>query len=38
MTQVAEPEIVKPSATAETVSHWIGGRRVPGTSGRRGLV
>ena len=39
MTQIAEPG----SAPAETtepgrVSHWIGGRIVPGTSGREGPV
>jgi malonate-semialdehyde dehydrogenase (acetylating)/methylmalonate-semialdehyde dehydrogenase len=37
MTQVAEPETAD-SAPPETVTHWIGGRRVPGTSGRRGPV
>jgi malonate-semialdehyde dehydrogenase (acetylating)/methylmalonate-semialdehyde dehydrogenase len=39
MTQVAEP-IQAPGAppTGETVSHWIGGRRVAGTSGRRGPI
>lgn len=38
MTQVAEPDIARPSASTETVTHWIGGRRVAGTSGRRGPV
>ncbi|MEW5990506.1 MAG: CoA-acylating methylmalonate-semialdehyde dehydrogenase [Chloroflexota bacterium] len=38
MTQVAEPEIDRSSPRGETVSHWIGGRRVAGTSGRRGPV
>ncbi len=38
MTQVAEPDIERPSAATETVPHWIGGRRVAGTSGRRGPV
>jgi malonate-semialdehyde dehydrogenase (acetylating)/methylmalonate-semialdehyde dehydrogenase len=39
MTQVAEPRsAASPPALAETVPHWIGGRRVPGTSGRRGPV
>jgi malonate-semialdehyde dehydrogenase (acetylating)/methylmalonate-semialdehyde dehydrogenase len=38
MTQVAEPEIDRSSPRGETVSHWIGGRRVAGSSGRRGPV
>jgi len=38
MTQVAEPEIDRSSPSGETVSHWIGGRRVAGSSGRRGPV
>src|SRR3990172_5904359 len=38
MTQVAEPEIERSSPRGETVSHWIGGQRVAGTSGRRGPV
>jgi len=38
MTQVAEPQIARSSSTAEIVNHWIGGRRVAGSSGRRGLV
>jgi malonate-semialdehyde dehydrogenase (acetylating)/methylmalonate-semialdehyde dehydrogenase len=38
MTQVADPEIDRSSPRGETVSHWIGGRRVAGTSGRRGPV
>jgi malonate-semialdehyde dehydrogenase (acetylating)/methylmalonate-semialdehyde dehydrogenase len=38
MTQVAEPEIDRSSPSGETVSHWIGGRRVAGMSGRRGPV
>ncbi|MEA2630943.1 MAG: malonate-semialdehyde dehydrogenase (acetylating) / methylmalonate-semialdehyde dehydrogenase [Chloroflexota bacterium] len=39
MTQVAEPTQA-PSAppTGETVNHWINGRRVAGTSGRRGPI
>ena len=39
MTQVAEPE-VRNSQGADTprVHHWIGGRAVEGTSGRRGPV
>jgi malonate-semialdehyde dehydrogenase (acetylating) / methylmalonate-semialdehyde dehydrogenase len=37
MTQVAEPET--PTAAAPgRISHWIGGRIVPGTSGRQGDV
>src|SRR3954454_21642258 len=42
MTQLEERTTAKPSAAtttaAPTVPHWIGGRRVPGTSGRRGPV
>ena len=41
MTQVAEPttdRTATTSATGETVPHWIGGRRVAGTSGRRGPI
>jgi malonate-semialdehyde dehydrogenase (acetylating) / methylmalonate-semialdehyde dehydrogenase len=41
MTQVAEPSsaaATAASATGAPVDHWIGGRRVPGTSGRRGPV
>ncbi len=38
MTQVAVPETDRPSASLETVQHWIGGRRVAGTSGRRGPI
>src|SRR4029079_8860602 len=39
MTQVAEPITERAAgATAATVPHWIGGRRVAGTSGRRGPV
>jgi malonate-semialdehyde dehydrogenase (acetylating) / methylmalonate-semialdehyde dehydrogenase len=39
MTQVAEPDVAASSgASAERVSHWIGGRIVPGTSGREGPV
>src|SRR5688500_6047341 len=37
MTQVAAPEIATTSPTGR-VSHWIGGRSVPGTSGREGPV
>ncbi len=37
MTQVAEPETPKTTATGR-VSHWIGGRIVPGASGREGAV
>ena len=39
MTQIAEPmpaEVGRP--VGETVSHWIGGQRVAGTSGRRGPI
>ena len=39
MTQVAEPITERPEGAAgATVPHWIGGRRVAGTSGRRGPV
>src|SRR5258705_7863434 len=40
MTQVAEPTTERAGAPAATtvVPHWIGGRRVAGTSGRRGPV
>jgi malonate-semialdehyde dehydrogenase (acetylating)/methylmalonate-semialdehyde dehydrogenase len=41
MTQVAEPTTERNAAagaTGATVPHWIGGRRVAGTSGRRGPV
>ncbi len=37
MTSVAEPEKSTQAATGR-VSHWIGGRLVPGTSGREGPV
>jgi malonate-semialdehyde dehydrogenase (acetylating)/methylmalonate-semialdehyde dehydrogenase len=37
MTQVAEPETKETTAPGR-VSHWIGGRTVPGTSGREGAV
>jgi malonate-semialdehyde dehydrogenase (acetylating) / methylmalonate-semialdehyde dehydrogenase len=39
MTQIAEPmpaEAGRPAS--ETVTHWIGGQRVAGTSGRRGPI
>jgi len=39
MTQIAEPSAAVASPTSEAVvGHWIGGRLVPGTSGRRGPV
>ena len=37
MTQVAEPETSASTATGR-ISHWIGGRIVPGASGRQGDV
>jgi malonate-semialdehyde dehydrogenase (acetylating) / methylmalonate-semialdehyde dehydrogenase len=37
MTQVAEPETTTTAAPGR-VSHWIGGRIVPGTSGRQGDI
>ena len=43
MTQVAEPHAGRACETpgplaADSVPHWIGGRRVEGTSGRQGPV
>jgi malonate-semialdehyde dehydrogenase (acetylating)/methylmalonate-semialdehyde dehydrogenase len=38
MTQVVEPQAEPASAVVERVNHWIGGRRVAGTSGRSGPV
>src|SRR5512135_1740063 len=38
MTQIAEPAAASATPNADVVAHWIGGRRVPGTSGRRGPV
>jgi malonate-semialdehyde dehydrogenase (acetylating)/methylmalonate-semialdehyde dehydrogenase len=41
MTQVAEPQGLPAEAAAPStarVNHWIGGRLVPGTSGRQGPV
>jgi malonate-semialdehyde dehydrogenase (acetylating)/methylmalonate-semialdehyde dehydrogenase len=38
MTQIAEPQTESGSAAVERVNHWIGGKRVPGTSGRSGPV
>jgi malonate-semialdehyde dehydrogenase (acetylating)/methylmalonate-semialdehyde dehydrogenase len=38
MTQIAEPRAESAPADLEQVHHWIGGRRVPGTSGRSGPV
>jgi malonate-semialdehyde dehydrogenase (acetylating) / methylmalonate-semialdehyde dehydrogenase len=38
MTQLADPAIESSAPLAEPVGHWIGGRRVAGTSGRRGPV
>jgi malonate-semialdehyde dehydrogenase (acetylating) / methylmalonate-semialdehyde dehydrogenase len=38
MTQLADPEVQASAPVTETVPHWIGGRRVAGTSGRRGPV
>jgi malonate-semialdehyde dehydrogenase (acetylating)/methylmalonate-semialdehyde dehydrogenase len=39
MTQVAEPTQARSAPpTGETVSHWINGRPVAGTSGRRGPI
>ncbi len=39
MTQIAEPKVGRLTPTpTEVVGHWIGGRHVAGTSGRRGPV
>jgi malonate-semialdehyde dehydrogenase (acetylating)/methylmalonate-semialdehyde dehydrogenase len=38
MTQIAEPQIEAGSAAVERVNHWIGGKRVAGSSGRSGPV
>jgi malonate-semialdehyde dehydrogenase (acetylating)/methylmalonate-semialdehyde dehydrogenase len=38
MTQIAEPQTESGSAALERVNHWIGGKRVAGTSGRSGPV
>ena len=39
MTQIAEPSAaVAPPTSGTVVGHWIGGRLIPGTSGRRGPV
>jgi malonate-semialdehyde dehydrogenase (acetylating)/methylmalonate-semialdehyde dehydrogenase len=39
MTQVAEPITTRePDRVLDRVHHWIGGQRVPGTSGRTGPV
>ena len=38
MTEVLEPQTAPPTTPSEIVNHWIGGRRVAGTSGRRGPV
>ena len=38
MTQVVDPQVARASQPAETLGHWIGGRHVESTSGRRGPV
>jgi malonate-semialdehyde dehydrogenase (acetylating) / methylmalonate-semialdehyde dehydrogenase len=38
MTQVAESRPADAPSDLDRVNHWIGGKRVPGTSGRRGPV
>jgi malonate-semialdehyde dehydrogenase (acetylating)/methylmalonate-semialdehyde dehydrogenase len=39
MTQIAEPMAAQAGhPVGETVTHWIGGQRVAGTSGRRGPI
>jgi malonate-semialdehyde dehydrogenase (acetylating) / methylmalonate-semialdehyde dehydrogenase len=38
MTQIAEPQAGSRESGLESVNHWIAGKRVAGTSGRRGPV
>jgi malonate-semialdehyde dehydrogenase (acetylating) / methylmalonate-semialdehyde dehydrogenase len=38
MTQIAEPQAGPRESGLESVNHWIAGKRVAGTSGRRGPV
>ncbi len=38
MTQTAEPQVAGETTSPPRISHWIAGRRVPGTSGRKGPV
>jgi malonate-semialdehyde dehydrogenase (acetylating) / methylmalonate-semialdehyde dehydrogenase len=38
MTEIAERQTAEPAAELGRVNHWIGGRLVEGTSGRRGPV
>jgi malonate-semialdehyde dehydrogenase (acetylating)/methylmalonate-semialdehyde dehydrogenase len=38
MTQVAEPGTSRSAPTTKRVHHWIGGRSVEGSSGRRGPI
>jgi malonate-semialdehyde dehydrogenase (acetylating)/methylmalonate-semialdehyde dehydrogenase len=38
MTQIAQPPTDTARADLPVVNHWIGGKRVAGTSGRRGPV
>jgi malonate-semialdehyde dehydrogenase (acetylating)/methylmalonate-semialdehyde dehydrogenase len=38
MTQIAEPKTESGPAAVERVNHWVGGKRVAGTSGRHGPV
>jgi len=38
MTQVAEPRPADAETNLDRVNHWIGGKRVAGTSGRQGAV
>ncbi|HYM53168.1 MAG TPA: CoA-acylating methylmalonate-semialdehyde dehydrogenase [Candidatus Dormibacteraeota bacterium] len=38
MTQTAEPQVEPRGSGLERVNHWIGGKRVAGTSGRNGPV
>jgi malonate-semialdehyde dehydrogenase (acetylating) / methylmalonate-semialdehyde dehydrogenase len=38
MTQIAEPQVEPRESGLERVNHWIAGKRVAGSSGRRGPV
>ncbi|HJW21925.1 MAG TPA: aldehyde dehydrogenase family protein, partial [Candidatus Limnocylindrales bacterium] len=38
MTQVAEPQVARPSQPRDVLGHWIGGRHVASSSGRVGPV
>ncbi len=38
MTELAEAPAVEPGGAITRIPHWIGGKRVDGTSGRSGAV